>query len=104
MLVYWGATWCPPCNQLKAEVFDKPRFAELVRSIVAVKIDGDDEHAQALGAERINIEDFELQHISPERGGTLSILIEGEAEARRAATMLEAQGYGVSVSAVLDEG
>ncbi|CAB4690805.1 MAG: prephenate dehydrogenase/arogenate dehydrogenase family protein [Actinobacteria bacterium] len=59
---------------------------------------------QALGAERINIEDFELQHISPERGGTLSILIEGEAEARRAATMLEAQGYGVSVSAVLDEG
>ena len=26
---------------------------------------------QALGAERINIEDFELHHISPERGGTL---------------------------------
>ena len=26
---------------------------------------------QALGAERINIEDFELQHLSPERGGVL---------------------------------
>ncbi len=27
---------------------------------------------QALGAEKINIEDFELQHMSPERGGTLT--------------------------------
>ena len=33
---------------------------------------------QALGAERINIEDFELQHISPERGGTLEILVAGD--------------------------
>ena len=30
---------------------------------------------QALGAERINIEDFELEHISPERGGTLTLLV-----------------------------
>ena len=28
---------------------------------------------QALGAEKINIEDFELQHLSPERGGTLTV-------------------------------
>ena len=59
---------------------------------------------QALGAERINIEDFELQHMSPERGGTLTLLVAGEDEARRAADLLEAQGYGVVVSAVLDEG
>jgi prephenate dehydrogenase len=58
---------------------------------------------QALGAERINIEDFELRHESPERGGALSILISGEEEARRAAGLLEAQGYGVLVSPVLDE-
>src|SRR5439155_6547201 len=50
---------------------------------------------QALGAERINIEDFELQHLSPERGGTLTVLVSGEGEARRAAELLEAQGYGV---------
>ena len=56
---------------------------------------------QALGAERINIEDFELQHISPERGGTLTLLVAGEDEAQRAAALLEAQGYGVVVSAVL---
>jgi prephenate dehydrogenase len=59
---------------------------------------------QALGAERINIEDFELEHFSPERGGTLTVLVTGEGEAERAAELLEAQGYGVVVSAVLDEG
>ncbi|TMM33935.1 MAG: prephenate dehydrogenase/arogenate dehydrogenase family protein [Actinobacteria bacterium] len=58
---------------------------------------------QALGAERINIEDFELQHMSPERGGTLTVLITGEDEARRAAELLEAQGYGVVVTPVLGE-
>jgi prephenate dehydrogenase len=53
---------------------------------------------QALGAERINIEDFELSHLSPERGGGLSILIAGEEAARRAAELLEGQGYGVDVA------
>jgi prephenate dehydrogenase len=57
---------------------------------------------QALGAERINIEDFELHHFSPERGGQLEILIGGEAEARRAADLLESQGYGVVVSPVIE--
>jgi prephenate dehydrogenase len=58
---------------------------------------------QAFGAERINIEDFELHHVSPERGGTLTLLVAGEDAARRAADLLEAQGYGVVVSAVLGE-
>ena len=58
---------------------------------------------QALGAERINIEDFELRHFSPERGGVLTMLVSGEAEAGRAAELLGAQGYGVSVSPVIDE-
>jgi prephenate dehydrogenase len=58
---------------------------------------------QALGAERINIEDFELQHVSPERGGTLSVLVSGEEEALRAAALLEAQGYGVVVAPALEE-
>jgi prephenate dehydrogenase len=57
---------------------------------------------QALGAERINIEDFELRHFSPERGGALTLLVAGEGEAARAAELLEAQGYGVVVSPVLD--
>lgn len=58
---------------------------------------------QALGAERINVADFDLEHLSPERGGTLTILVSGEASAALAADLLEAQGYGVVVAPVLDE-
>jgi len=57
---------------------------------------------QALGAERINIEDFELQHLSRERGGTLTLLVAGEDEAERGAKILEAQGYHVVISPVLE--
>jgi prephenate dehydrogenase len=58
---------------------------------------------QALGAEGINIEDFELEHLSPERGGTLSVLVTGEELARRAADLLEAQGYSVIVSPAFED-
>jgi predicted amino acid-binding ACT domain protein len=58
---------------------------------------------QALGAERINIEDFELHHMSRDRGGTLTVLVSGEDSARRAADLLEAQGYHVVIAPVLDE-
>src|SRR4051812_49510131 len=57
---------------------------------------------QALGAERINIEDFELHHVSPERGGTLTLLITGAGEAQRAADLLEGQGYAAVVSQVIE--
>jgi prephenate dehydrogenase len=57
---------------------------------------------QALGAARINIEDFELQHVSPDRGGNLIVLVAGEDAAHRAADLLEEQGYGVVVEPVLE--
>ena len=57
---------------------------------------------QALGAERINVSDFELEHLSPERGGTLTVLVTGEADAEQAARLLESQGYGVVVAPVID--
>jgi prephenate dehydrogenase len=57
---------------------------------------------QALGAERINIEDFELQHLSPERGGTLVLLVAGERPAARASELLAAQGYDVDVAPALE--
>jgi prephenate dehydrogenase len=57
----------------------------------------------ALGAARINVEDFELDHVSAERGGTLTMLVSGEGEAARAAELLEEQGYGVVAAPVIDE-
>jgi prephenate dehydrogenase len=53
---------------------------------------------QALGAERINIEDLELHHMSRARGGTLAVLVLGEDAARRAAGVLRRQGYDVDVA------
>jgi hypothetical protein len=38
-----------------------------------------------------------------ERGGTVTLLVAGEPEAARAAEILEAQGYSVVISSVLDE-
>ena len=58
---------------------------------------------QALGAERINVSDFDLEHLSHERGGTLTILVSGEEDASRAAAILEAQGYGAVVAPVVDD-
>ena len=39
VLLYWGATWCPPCNQLKATLFNRQDFIERSKSVVAVNID-----------------------------------------------------------------
>lgn len=50
LLLYWGAKWCPPCNQLKATLFNRQDFIERSRSFVAVGIDGDLAGAQKLGA------------------------------------------------------
>jgi len=49
VLLYWGARWCPPCNQLKATVFKRPDFVEQTRHFVAVHLDGDSPGAQRWG-------------------------------------------------------
>src|SRR5471032_383480 len=49
VLLYWGAVWCPPCNQLKATLFNRQDFAERSKSFVAVHLDGDAAGAQKLG-------------------------------------------------------
>ncbi|TDM06145.1 MAG: disulfide isomerase [Ideonella sp. MAG2] len=50
VLVHWGAKWCPPCNQLKATLFNRQDFAERAKHFVAVNIDGDLPGAQKLGS------------------------------------------------------
>jgi thioredoxin-related protein len=49
VLLYWGAVWCPPCNQLKATLFNRQDFAEQSKTLVAVHLDGDARGAQKLG-------------------------------------------------------
>jgi thioredoxin-related protein len=49
VFLYWGATWCPPCNQVRATLFNRQDFIERSRAFVPVSIDGDSPGAQKLG-------------------------------------------------------
>ncbi|WP_456404077.1 thioredoxin family protein [Thiolapillus sp.] len=49
VFLYWGAAWCPPCNQLKATLFKNPAFIRKTRLFVPVYLDGDTQAAQKLG-------------------------------------------------------
>jgi prephenate dehydrogenase len=57
---------------------------------------------QALGAEGINIEDFELHHMSADVGGTVVVLVAGQEQAERAVELLDAQGYGAVATAAVE--
>jgi thioredoxin-related protein len=49
LFLYWGAVWCPPCQEIKHTVFKSRRFIEQSQSFVPVYLDGDTEAAQAAG-------------------------------------------------------
>jgi thiol-disulfide isomerase/thioredoxin len=51
VFLYWGAVWCPPCNQIKATVFNRQDFIELSKMFVPVYLDGDTPGAQKIGAQ-----------------------------------------------------
>ena len=51
---------------------------------------------QILGAARINLEDFELRHVSPEYGGVLVILVAGADNAARARELLRREGFAAA--------
>jgi thioredoxin-like negative regulator of GroEL len=50
VFLYWGAVWCPPCNQVKATLFSRPDFVERSGAFVPVYVDGDKPGAQKVAA------------------------------------------------------
>jgi thioredoxin-like negative regulator of GroEL len=50
VFLYWGAVWCPPCNQVKATLFSRADFVERSRAFVPVYVDGDKPGAQKVAA------------------------------------------------------
>jgi thioredoxin-related protein len=50
VFLYWGAVWCPPCNQVKATIFNRQGFIERSRNFVPIYLDGDSPDGQKLGA------------------------------------------------------
>jgi len=46
LFLYWGAVWCPPCNQVKATLFNRQDFIDRSSHFIPVYIDGDSPGAQ----------------------------------------------------------
>ena len=102
VLLYWGATWCPPCNQLNATLFNRQDFAAQSKSFVAVHIDGDRPAAQKLGA-RFKVGGYPtLILFTP--GGSEITRLPGEADAPQVMALLQAGlAGGRPIAAVLAE-
>src|SRR5262249_47684607 len=100
-LARWIGEAATKRQELLRDAFEEPADLFRVQAHVADRPGILAAIMQALGAERINIEDLELHHVSRERGGTLALLIAGEDAARRAADVLGTQGYDVDVAAEL---
>src|SRR6187551_1344488 len=57
VILYWGAVWCPPCNQMKSTLFKDPAFIAETQDFVPVYLDGDTAGAQQWG-ERFGISGY----------------------------------------------
>jgi thiol-disulfide isomerase/thioredoxin len=88
LLLYWGATWCPPCNHLKATFFNRSDFAQLSRSFVAVHVDGDRPGAQKLG-DRFKVRGYPTVIVLSPAGVEITRL-PGEADAAQIMAALQA--------------
>lgn len=87
VLLYWGATWCPPCNQLKATLFNRQDFAALSKSFVAVHVDGDRPGAQKLGT-RFKVSGYPTVVLFTPQGQEITRL-PGEADAPQVMAVLQ---------------
>ena len=100
VLLYWGATWCPPCNQLKATLFNRQDFAAQSKAFVAVHVDGDRPAAQKLGA-RFKVSGYPTLILFTASGSEITRL-PGEADAPQVMALLQAGlAGGRPVAAVL---
>jgi thioredoxin-like negative regulator of GroEL len=87
MLLYWGAKWCPPCNQLKATLFNRQDFIGLSRNFVAVHVDGDLPGAQKLGT-RFKVRGYPTMILMAADGREITRL-PGEADAPQVLALLQ---------------
>jgi thioredoxin-like negative regulator of GroEL len=87
LLLYWGAAWCPPCNQLKATLFNRADFIERSKSFVAVSIDGDLPGAQKLGG-RFKVRGYPTMILMAADGSEITRL-PGEVDAPQVMAVLQ---------------
>jgi thioredoxin-related protein len=81
LFLYWGAVWCPPCNQVKATIFNRQEFIEKSHHFVPVYLDGDTPGAQKLG-ERFKVRGYPTM-ILFKPDGTEITRLPGEVDSER---------------------
>ena len=74
LLVYWGASWCPPCNALKARAFHDPKFIEATKPFIPVYLDGDSDDAQIWG-EKLKVSGYPSLLVLNEDGKEVQRLV-----------------------------
>jgi len=104
VFLYWGATWCPPCNQVKATIFNRRDFIDRSRHFVPVYVDGDSPSAQRQGA-RFKVSGYPTMILFAPNGGEITRL-PGEVDADQymrvlAMGMNGARPVGETLSAAL---
>jgi thioredoxin-like negative regulator of GroEL len=91
VFLYWGAVWCPPCNQVKSTIFTRPDFIAQSRRFVPVYLDGDVPSAQRLGR-RFRVSAYPTMVLMRPDGSEVTRLAGAVAPAR----YLQLLAYGLS--------
>lgn len=100
VLLYWGAVWCPPCNQLKAGLFKDPTFIALTSKFVPVYLDGDEEGAQAWG-ERFGVRGYPTLIVLDPQRNEITRVAGGNDAAELTRALTVAAGRRSAVAATL---
>lgn len=101
VLLYWGAVWCPPCQQLKSTVFSRPDFIEKTKLFVPVYLDGDEPGAQQAG-ERFRVTAYPTMVVLDAAGNEIQRLA-GTMDLAQFASLLDTVlGDVQPVNAILD--
>lgn len=99
IILYWGAKWCPPCNQLKSTLFKDASFIAETANFVPVYLDGDSPGAQRWG-ERFGISGYPTVIILRANGSEITRLSSSVTADKFAQTLKVAAGRTTPVEQV----
>jgi thiol-disulfide isomerase/thioredoxin len=101
LYLYWGAIWCPPCQEIKSTVFKSSQFIAQSKLFVPVYLDGDTRLAQSWG-EHFGVKGYPTMIVfSPD--GTEVTRIPGGIDVSRYSSVLELSLNSMRPTAMLVE-
>ena len=102
VILYWGAVWCPPCNQMKATLFKDPGFVAETGNFVPVYLDGDTEGAQRWG-ERFGISGYPTVIVLQPDGTEITRIASATMASELPDLLRVAAGRTTSIEALLEK-